>query len=83
MVLSKRRYEQQYSDPNIHNTSLLHLFVTVIAYLFPHSDDNVCSAIGLTYRAIAQHNQDILINYLDRVVPLTFFAMHKKKSPGM
>lgn len=46
-------------------------------------DENIRSAIGLTYRAVAQHNQDILINYMDKVVPLTFFAMHKKKTPGM
>lgn len=59
-----------------------HLFAVILYASFFLLDDNVRSAIGLTYRAVAQHNQDILLNYMDRVVPLTFFAMHKKKTPG-
>ncbi|KAJ1522342.1 hypothetical protein ONE63_002635 [Megalurothrips usitatus] len=62
-------------------SSLEKLFTKLQDWYFQKEDDNIRSAIGLTYRAIAQHNQDILINYMDRVVPLTFFAMHKKKTP--
>lgn len=62
-------------------SSLEKLFNKLQEWYFQKEDDNVRSAIGLTYRAIGTHNQDILINYMDQVVPLTFFAMHMKKTP--
>ncbi|XP_034253765.1 proteasome adapter and scaffold protein ECM29 [Thrips palmi] len=62
-------------------SSLEKLFAKLQDWYFQKEDENVRSAIGLTFRAVAQHNQDILINYMDKVVPLTFFAMHKKKTP--
>lgn len=43
-------------------------------------DDSIKLAIGQTLQAINNYNQEILRNFSNIVIPLTFFAMHEQKA---
>lgn len=45
-------------------------------------DDSTKLAIGQTLQAINNYNQEILRNFSNIVIPLTFFAMHEQKAQG-
>ncbi|XP_012265500.2 proteasome adapter and scaffold protein ECM29 [Athalia rosae] len=62
-------------------SSLEKLFAMLNTWYMEREDDAIRLAIGQTLQSINNHNQEIIKNYSDIVVPLTFFAMHAEKSP--
>lgn len=46
-------------------------------------DDSIRLAVGQTLQSINNHNQDLLRNYLNIIIPLIFFAMHAEKTQGL
>ncbi|XP_012151377.1 proteasome adapter and scaffold protein ECM29 isoform X2 [Megachile rotundata] len=60
-------------------SSLNKLFKTLNTW-YMERDDTVKFAIGQTLQAINNYNQDVLRNYSNIVIPLTFLAMHEQKS---
>ncbi|XP_012280899.1 proteasome-associated protein ECM29 homolog isoform X2 [Orussus abietinus] len=63
-------------------SSLEKLFNMLNTWYMEREDDTIRLAIGQTLQSINTHNQEILRNYSDIVMPLTFFAMHAEKVPG-
>jgi len=47
------------------------------------TDDAIRLAIGQTLQSINNYNQEKWKNYKKIVIPLTFFAMHAEKVPGL
>ena len=60
-------------------TSLAKLFETLNTW-YMEKDDSMRLAIGHTLQAINNYNQEVLRNYSNIVMPLTFFAMHVQKT---
>ncbi|XP_053994994.1 proteasome adapter and scaffold protein ECM29 [Hylaeus volcanicus] len=60
-------------------SSLDKLFKTLNTW-YTERDDTTKLAIGQTLQAINNYHQDILRNYSNIVIPLTFFAMHMHKT---
>ncbi|XP_015601340.2 proteasome adapter and scaffold protein ECM29 [Cephus cinctus] len=63
-------------------SSLEKLFNMLNTWYMEREDDSIRLAIGQTLQSINNHNQEILKNYSDIVIPLTFYAMHAEKTPG-
>ncbi|XP_043507485.1 proteasome adapter and scaffold protein ECM29 [Frieseomelitta varia] len=60
-------------------SSLEKLFKTLNTW-YMEQDDSTKLAIGQTFQAINNYNQEVLKNYSNIVIPLTFFAMHAQKT---
>lgn len=63
------------------DSSLEKLFNTLNTWYMEREDDSIRLSIGQTLQSINNHNHEILKNYSDIVLPLTFFAMHAIKVP--
>ncbi|XP_076235930.1 proteasome adapter and scaffold protein ECM29 isoform X2 [Calliopsis andreniformis] len=61
------------------DSSLDKLFKTLYTW-YMERDDSIRLAIGQTLQAINNYNQEVLKNYSNIVIPLTFFAMHVQKT---
>ncbi|XP_046742819.1 proteasome adapter and scaffold protein ECM29 [Diprion similis] len=61
-------------------SSLEKLFTMLNTWYMEREDDAIRLAIGQTLQSMNNHNQEILKNYSDIVIPLTFFAMHAEKT---
>lgn len=46
------------------------------------ADDSIRLAIGQTLQSINNHNNDVMKQYAETLIPLTFYAMHAEKVPG-
>ncbi|KAK9746868.1 Proteasome stabiliser [Popillia japonica] len=62
-------------------SSLEKLFAKINHWYFEREDDSIRSACAHTIKSIGVHNQDILKNHSDVILPLVFFAMHAEKTP--
>ncbi|KAL3269226.1 hypothetical protein HHI36_008307 [Cryptolaemus montrouzieri] len=62
-------------------SSLEKLFAKLRLWYFEREDISVKSSLAYTIQSIGVHNQDILKNYSDSLLPLIFFAMHAEKNP--
>ncbi|KRT79156.1 HEAT domain-containing protein [Oryctes borbonicus] len=62
-------------------SSLEKLFAKINHWYFEREDDSIRSACAYTLKSIGVHNQDILKNHSDVILPLVFFAMHAEKTP--
>ncbi|KOC60812.1 Proteasome-associated protein ECM29 like protein [Habropoda laboriosa] len=60
-------------------SSLEKLFKTLYMW-YMERDDLTKLTVGQTIQAINNYNQEILRNYFNIVIPLTFFAMHAQKT---
>lgn len=47
------------------------------------TDDSIRLAIGQTLQSVNNNNQEIVKKYTKLILPLTFFAMHAEKVPGL
>ncbi|CAK9831680.1 Proteasome adapter and scaffold protein ECM29 [Anthophora retusa] len=65
---------------SVKESSLEKLFKTLHTH-YMERDDLTKLTIGQTMQAINNYNQEILRNYSNIVIPLTFFAMHAQKTP--
>lgn len=61
-------------------SSLEKLFNTLHTWYMEKEDDTIRLAVGQTLQSINNHNQELLGNYLNIVIPLTFFAIHAEKT---
>ncbi|XP_058794814.1 proteasome adapter and scaffold protein ECM29 isoform X2 [Phymastichus coffea] len=64
-------------------SSLEKLFNMLNTWYMEREDDPIRLAIGQTLQSINNHNQDVLKNYSNIVMPLSFFAMHAEKVVGV
>lgn len=64
------------------DTSLEKLFAKFKTWYFEREDDTIRSACGMAIHSIGIHNQEVLKQHSDVVLPLVFFAMHAEKTPG-
>ncbi|KAF7987486.1 hypothetical protein HCN44_003248 [Aphidius gifuensis] len=62
------------------DTHLDKLFNTLNKWYMEREDDSIRYAIGQTLQSISNQNYEIIKNYNDIVLPLTFFAMHCVKT---
>ncbi|CAH0555694.1 unnamed protein product [Brassicogethes aeneus] len=63
------------------DSSLEKLFAKLKLWYFEREDDSIRSACAYTIQSIGIHNQEILKEHSDVVLPLVFFAMHAEKTP--
>lgn len=62
------------------DSSLEKLFAKLKHWYFEREDDSIRSACAYTIQSIGNHNQEILKNYSEIILPLVFFAMHAEKT---
>lgn len=61
-------------------SSLQKLFNTLNTCYMENEDDTMRSGIGQALQSINNHNQELLRNYFNIIIPLIFFAMHAEKT---
>lgn len=61
-------------------SSLQKLFNTLNTCYMENEDDSIRSGIGQALQSINNHNQELLRNYFNIIIPLIFFAMHAEKT---
>ncbi|XP_018321144.1 proteasome adapter and scaffold protein ECM29 [Agrilus planipennis] len=62
------------------DSSIEKLLAKIKHWYFEREDNSIRSACAYTIQSIGNHNQEILKQYSNEILPLVFFAMHAEKT---